>query len=117
MAFFQAQQALVAATQRAYTLADARYRSGVDGYLQVLDAQRLYQATEGRGLPRAQERLDSIINSAIRQVLGSVPSTTVLSDDRTPLMNRIRDGAHSPRLETVEKLAPHIRKATRKEAP
>jgi hypothetical protein len=35
-----AQQALVAATQRAYTLADARYRSGVDGYLQVLDAQR-----------------------------------------------------------------------------
>ena len=40
-----AQQALVAATQRAYTLADARYRSGVDGYLQVLDAQRaLYAA-------------------------------------------------------------------------
>lgn len=40
-----AQQVLVAATQRAYTLADARYRSGVDGYLQVLDAQRaLYAA-------------------------------------------------------------------------
>ena len=50
---------------------------------QVLDAQRLYQATEGRGLPRAQERLDSIINDVIRRVLGSVPSTTVLSDDRT----------------------------------
>lgn len=30
---------------------------------------------------------------------------------------RIRDGAHSPRLETVEKLAPHIRKATKKGAP
>lgn len=60
---------------------------------QVLDAQRLYQATEGRGLPRAQERLDSIINDVIRRVLGSVPSTTVLSDDRTALMNRIRDGA------------------------
>lgn len=58
---------------------------------QVVDAQRVYQATQGLGLPRVQERLDSIINSAIRQVLGSVPSTTVLSDDRTPLMNRIRD--------------------------
>ncbi len=62
---------------------------------QVVDAQRVYQATQGLGLPRVQERLDSIINSAIRQVLGSVPSTTVLSDDRTPLMNRIRDLARS----------------------
>ena len=62
---------------------------------QVVDAQRVYQATQGLGLPRVQERLDSIINSAIRQVLGSVPSTTVRSDDRTPLMNRIRDLARS----------------------
>ncbi|MFV0360113.1 protease modulator HflC [Tropicimonas sp.] len=62
---------------------------------QVVDAQRVYQATQGLGLPRVQERLDSIINSAIRQVLGSVPSTTVLSDDRTPLMNRIRDLART----------------------
>ena len=30
---------------------------------------------------------------------------------------RIRDGAHSPRLETVEKLAQHIKRATRKDAP
>ena len=62
---------------------------------QVTDAQRVYQATQGRGLPRVQERLDSIITNAIRQVLGSVPSTTVLSDDRTPLMNRIRDLARA----------------------
>ncbi|SMO56718.1 protease modulator HflC [Paracoccus laeviglucosivorans] len=62
---------------------------------QVMDAQQLYQATEGRGLPRAQERLDSIINDVIRRVLGSVPSTMVLSDDRTQLMNRIRDGARA----------------------
>jgi membrane protease subunit HflC len=33
--------------------------------------------------------------TAIREVLGSVPSTTVLSDDRTPLMNRIRDEARA----------------------
>lgn len=62
---------------------------------QVTDPQRVYQATQGMGLSRVQDRLDGIINSAIRQVLGSVPSTTVLSDDRTPLMNEIRDLARS----------------------
>lgn len=62
---------------------------------QVTDAQRVYQATQGRGLGRVQDRLDSIINNAIRQVLGSVPSTTVLSDERNPLMNRIRDLARA----------------------
>lgn len=41
-----AQQALVGAAQRAYTLADARYRSGVDGYLQALDAQRTLYAAQ-----------------------------------------------------------------------
>lgn len=30
---------------------------------------------------------------------------------------RIRDGATSPRLETVEKLTPHIKRATRKQSP
>ena len=35
-----AQRARVAANQRSYTLADARYRTGLDGYLQALDAQR-----------------------------------------------------------------------------
>ncbi|MFC6840421.1 efflux transporter outer membrane subunit [Xanthomonas theicola] len=40
-----AQQALVEATRRSHTLAEARYRAGVDDYLQVLDAQRsLYAA-------------------------------------------------------------------------
>ncbi|WP_317633200.1 efflux transporter outer membrane subunit [Xanthomonas sp. AM6] len=42
-----AQRALVAATQRSYTLADARYRNGVDSYLDALDAQRsLYTAQQ-----------------------------------------------------------------------
>jgi multidrug efflux system outer membrane protein len=42
-----AQRALVAASQRSYTLADARYRTGLDGYLQSLDAQRnLYAAQQ-----------------------------------------------------------------------
>ncbi len=42
-----AQRALVAATQRSYTLADARYRNGVDSYLDALDSQRsLYSAQQ-----------------------------------------------------------------------
>ena len=43
------------------------------------------------GEQAARDRLDRIINSAIRQVLGSVPSQRVLSEDRTSLMNQIRD--------------------------
>ncbi|MFX5494451.1 adenosine deaminase, partial [Acinetobacter baumannii] len=42
-----AQRALVADSQRSDTLADARYRTGLDGYLQSLDAQRsLYAAQQ-----------------------------------------------------------------------
>ncbi len=43
------------------------------------------------GVDAAQARLDRILNAAIREVLGSVPSNRVLSEDRTPLMNQIRD--------------------------
>ncbi|SEN07342.1 protease FtsH subunit HflC [Gemmobacter aquatilis] len=43
------------------------------------------------GTDAAQSRLDRIINAAIREVLGSVPSGAVLSEDRTGLMNKIRD--------------------------
>jgi membrane protease subunit HflC len=39
----------------------------------------------------AQSRLERILNAAIREVLGSVPSQRVLSEDRTALMNQIRD--------------------------
>ncbi len=42
-----AQDALVDATRRSYTLADARYRNGVDSYLEALDSQRsLYSAQQ-----------------------------------------------------------------------
>ncbi len=43
------------------------------------------------GEDQARARLDRIINAAIREVLGSVPSQRVLSEDRTALMNQIRD--------------------------
>lgn len=61
----------------------------------ITDVVAFRQATGGLGEDTAKSRLDGILNDAIRAVLGSVPSTTVLSDDRTPLMNRIRDLARS----------------------
>lgn len=44
----EAQQSLVQATSQSYRLSDARYRSGIDSYLNVLDAQRSnYSSQQG----------------------------------------------------------------------
>ena len=51
------------------------------------------EAVGGGGVDAAQTRLDRILNAAIREVLGSVPSNRVLSEDRSALMNQIRDNA------------------------
>ncbi|MDO5501433.1 MAG: protease modulator HflC [Propionibacteriaceae bacterium] len=59
----------------------------------IVDVVRFRQAVGTGGIDAALTRLDPIVNAAIREVLGSVPSTTVLSDDRTVLMNQIRDEA------------------------
>ncbi len=53
------------------------------------------EAVGSGGVDAAQARLDRILNAAIREVLGSVPSNRVLSEDRTALMNQIRDRARS----------------------
>lgn len=58
---------------------------------QITDVVQFRRATAAGGVQFAQQRLGDIVTNAIRQVLGSVPSTMVLSDDRTPLMNQIRD--------------------------
>ena len=57
----------------------------------IVDLVKFREAVGVGGETVAKSRLDGILNNAIREVLGSVPSTAVLSDDRTPLMNRIRD--------------------------
>jgi membrane protease subunit HflC len=57
----------------------------------IVDLVNFREAVGAGGEQVAKSRLDSIINAAIREVLGSVPSTSVLSADRTPLMNQIRD--------------------------
>lgn len=56
----------------------------------IVDLVEVREAVGSGGEQVAKSRLDSIINAAIREVLGSVPSTSVLSADRTPLMNQIR---------------------------
>ncbi|WP_340647831.1 efflux transporter outer membrane subunit [Pseudoxanthomonas winnipegensis] len=63
-----AQQALVEASQRSYTLADARYRAGLDGHLAVLDAQRsLYAAQQALIALRQQDVSNRV---TLYQVLG-----------------------------------------------
>ncbi|WP_299839651.1 protease modulator HflC [uncultured Paracoccus sp.] len=59
----------------------------------ITDVVRFRQAVGVAGIEAALVRLEPIVKTAIREVLGSVPSTDVLSDDRTSLMNQIRDEA------------------------
>ncbi|MFT4149876.1 MAG: protease modulator HflC [Paracoccaceae bacterium] len=57
----------------------------------IVDVIRFREATGDGGISLAQGRLENILSAKIREVLGSVPSGAVLSEDRTGLMNRIRD--------------------------
>ncbi len=74
------------------TPADDR-RLVVDAFARwrITDLVKFRQAVGAGGEEAARQRLDRIINAAIREVMGAVPSTAVLSEDRTALMNRIRD--------------------------
>lgn len=82
------------------TPADDR-RLVVDAFARwrIIDLVRFREALGAGGVDQAQMRLDRIVNAGIREVLGGVPSSRVLSEDRTALMNQIRDIA---RREAVE---------------
>ena len=58
---------------------------------QIVNLVEFRESVGAEGIRAAQTRLERIVNAAIREVLGSVPSQAVLSEDRTGLMNRIRD--------------------------
>jgi membrane protease subunit HflC len=58
---------------------------------QIVNLVQFRESVGVEGVRAAQVRLERIVNAAIREVLGSVPSQAVLSEDRTGLMNRIRD--------------------------
>lgn len=76
------------------TPADDR-RLVVDAFARwrITDLVEFREAVGPGGEEQARTRLDRIVNAAIREVLGSVPSGRVLSEDRTTLMNQIRDQA------------------------
>jgi membrane protease subunit HflC len=65
----------------------------VDAFVRwrITDVEQFRQAVGTEGVRAAQGRIERILNAAIREVLGSVPSGAVLSEDRTNMMNRIRD--------------------------
>ena len=65
----------------------ARYR--------IVDVNQFRQAVGVGGVRAAEDRLESILNAQVREVLGSdqVTSNTILSSDRAILMSRIRDQA------------------------
>lgn len=74
------------------TLSDDR-RLVVDAFARwrITDPVRFREAVGANGVNGAMDRLTSILGDAIPQVLGSVESGRVLSEDRTGLMNQIRD--------------------------
>lgn len=57
-----AQRQLVDASQRAYTLADQRFRQGVDSYLSVLDSQRSLYASQQVLIDTRLARLSNLIS-------------------------------------------------------
>ena len=63
----------------------ARYR--------IVDVERFRQAVGVGGIAAAEVRLDSILRSKTREILGSVSSNDILSSDRATLMLRIRNAA------------------------
>lgn len=74
------------------TMLDDR-RLVVDAFARwrITDLVRFREAVGAGGEAQALRRLESIVNPAIQEVLGSVDSSRVLSEDRTGLMNQIRD--------------------------
>ena len=76
----------------------------------ISDVVRFRQAAQN--LFNAENRLNAIVNSSLREVLGQVDSADVLSPERTILMQRIRDDARTEALSLgIEIVDVRIRRA------
>ncbi|WP_371155319.1 protease modulator HflC [Jannaschia sp. 2305UL9-9] len=65
----------------------ARYR--------IANVRQFREAVGTEGIPGAENRLDRILTAELREVLGSVSSNEILSEDRAALMMRIATGARA----------------------
>jgi modulator of FtsH protease HflC len=74
------------------TMEDDR-RLVVDAFArwQIIDLVKFRESVGAGDIEKAQLLLSGIMNNAIPEVLGKVASSRVLSEDRTGLMNQIRD--------------------------
>jgi membrane protease subunit HflC len=63
----------------------ARYR--------IVDVVRFRQAVGAGGISLAENRIDTILRAQLREVLGSVDSSEILSESRAALAARIRDAS------------------------
>jgi multidrug efflux system outer membrane protein len=68
-----AQTVLVTAAERAYTLAESRFRTGIDSYLAALTAQRVYYSSQQSAVG---VRLEAVANRIeLYRAVGNDPST------------------------------------------
>lgn len=58
----EAQQRLVTAARQVYDISGARYKSGIDNFLSVLDAQRALYAAEQAEIQIERQRLSNLVN-------------------------------------------------------
>lgn len=65
----------------------ARYR--------IKDVRRFRQAVGAGGTEFAEQRIDTILKAQIREVLGEVDSSAILSENRAALAAKIRDAART----------------------
>ncbi|MCD8566669.1 MAG: efflux transporter outer membrane subunit [Alphaproteobacteria bacterium] len=64
----QAQQRLVGAAQKVYDISQARYKSGIDSFLSVLDSQRELYTYQQNEIQIERQRLSNLVN--LYKVLG-----------------------------------------------
>jgi membrane protease subunit HflC len=79
-----AEELILGDQKRLVVDAFARYR--------ITDPLRFYQVVGDE--TRLRGRIDTILDASLRKTLGEVPLFTVLSEDRSALMGRIRDAAN-----------------------
>jgi len=59
----------------------------------IKDVERFRQAVGAGGIEFAENRIDTILRSQVREVLGAVDSSEILSENRAALAAKIRDAA------------------------